>query len=70
MLFSSNSSGMVFVDTMNLDGETNLKEKNAMLEILNMKKLFELQGDINCDTPNDSLDSWEGQLNLLRKGDE
>lgn len=60
VLFSSNSSGLVYVDTMNLDGETNLKEKSAMLERLNMKKLFEIQGDITCDQPNESLEFWEG----------
>ena len=37
VLYSSNSSGLVFVDTMNLDGETNLKEKTAMLEKLTDK---------------------------------
>lgn len=32
ILFSSNKSGFVYVDTMNLDGETNLKEKNSLIE--------------------------------------
>ena len=49
VLYSSNSSGLVFVDTMNLDGETNLKEKNAVLEHLSMKKIYELQGEVTCD---------------------
>jgi magnesium-transporting ATPase (P-type) len=31
-MYSSNISGLVFVDTMNLDGETNLKEKMALCE--------------------------------------
>ena len=29
ILQSSNEEGQVYVDTMNLDGETNLKEKSA-----------------------------------------
>jgi hypothetical protein len=41
---------------MNLDGETNLKEKNAILERLNMKKLYEIQGTVICDSPNESLE--------------
>ena len=32
ILHSSNKSGVVNVDTMNLDGETNLKEKNSLVE--------------------------------------
>ena len=34
ILGSSNENGVVYVDTMNLDGETNLKEKNAIYEKL------------------------------------
>ena len=32
LLKSDKDSGIVFVDTMNLDGETNLKEKMSPLE--------------------------------------
>lgn len=32
LLYSSNDTGFTFVDTMALDGETNLKEKNAAIE--------------------------------------
>ena len=44
---------------MNLDGETNLKEKTALLEKLNDKKVYAITGEINCDVPNESLDVWE-----------
>lgn len=37
ILYSSNKSGVVNVDTMNLDGETNLKEKNALIENFDVK---------------------------------
>lgn len=39
ILYSSNSTGVVYVDTMNLDGETNLKEKNALLEEFDKSKV-------------------------------
>lgn len=39
VLYSSNKSGLVFVDTMNLDGETNLKEKTSVFEKFDEKKL-------------------------------
>jgi P-type E1-E2 ATPase len=33
ILKSSKDSGLCFVDTMNLDGETNLKERNSIRDI-------------------------------------
>jgi phospholipid-transporting ATPase len=39
ILASSNKSGIVYVDTMNLDGENNLKERMVLLENLDEKKL-------------------------------
>jgi phospholipid-translocating ATPase len=32
LLYSSNETGIAFVDTMALDGETNLKEKLACID--------------------------------------
>lgn len=37
LIYSSNISGMIFVDTMALDGETNLKEKMSICEIFDEK---------------------------------
>ena len=45
---------------MNLDGETNLKEKVAILEKFSEKNLSSYVGEINCDAPNEILDFWEG----------
>jgi len=39
LLHCTNKSGVVFVDTMNLDGETNLKERLALLEFLDERRL-------------------------------
>jgi P-type E1-E2 ATPase len=39
LLHTSNKSGIVFVDTMNLDGETSLKEKIVPHEYLDDRKL-------------------------------
>jgi P-type E1-E2 ATPase len=33
-LYTSNKSGISYVDTMNLDGETNHKEKTSLFEVL------------------------------------
>jgi len=43
-LQSANKNGVVSVDTMNLDGETNLKEKNALLEHFSEEDYDQLGG--------------------------
>ena len=62
ILFSSNQSGVVYVDSMNLDGETNLKEKIALLEDFDDKKMSAYQGELRCDSPNQNLDKWDGKI--------
>lgn len=44
---------------MNLDGETNLKEKIVPYDEVN---LDEISGTIDCDKPNEFLDSWDGNV--------
>jgi P-type E1-E2 ATPase len=46
LIFSSNISGLVFVDTMNLDGETNLKEKVSLKETFDEKDIPTFWGEI------------------------
>lgn len=67
LLRVSSESGIGYVDTMALDGETNLKDKHTILEdeddaSLGLLKWF--SGSLLCDIPNDTLDSWEGHLTL------
>ncbi len=52
---------MCFVDTMNLDGETNLKEKMCPQGIKDIptNKLIFSHSKIICDKPNEVLDKWE-----------
>ena len=38
LLYSSDEKGVVYVDTMNLDGETNLKEKSTPKDTLDIKE--------------------------------
>jgi len=53
-----------FVDTKDLDGETNLKEKmvNPEFLLIGKNELCHISGVIKCDMPNEYLDSWEGNL--------
>lgn len=69
ILFISSSlpSGLCFVDTKNLDGETNLKEKMIPSQLKDFeieKEINKLQGNLCCDTPNEYLDSWEGGISI------
>ena len=52
---------IVFVSTMNLDGETNLKDRELVTSI-NEADLGSFQGSVDLDKPNPNLDEWEGHL--------
>lgn len=67
ILYSSNESGVVYVDTMNLDGETNLKEKNSLIEEFDERKISQLNGEIRTDLPNENLDKWDARLFFKNK---
>ena len=53
---------IVFVSTMNLDGETNLKDRELAVNTVKEKHLGYFTGNIVCDAPNASLEVWEGNL--------
>lgn len=53
---------IVFVSTMNLDGETNLKDRELALTNSFGISLQEFNGTVICDEPDPSLDKWEGKL--------
>lgn len=47
---------------MNLDGETNLKDRELALSTIDTKILKNFSGGILCDPPDSSLDKWEGKI--------
>ena len=47
---------------MNLDGETNLKDKNALLEELDLNHINLIDGELRCDMPNENLEKWDAKL--------
>ena len=53
---------IVFVSTMNLDGETNLKDREFVVSTVHEEHLERFSGRVTCDPPNSSLDVWEGKL--------
>jgi phospholipid-transporting ATPase len=64
LLKSSLDTGLCFVDSMNLDGETNLKEKMVPpgLNNISIEKMIISSGFIICEKPNDNLESWESSI--------
>jgi phospholipid-transporting ATPase len=68
ILKSSDSAGTCYVETKNLDGETNLKIKTAHK---NLQPLVELEehisrvtGKLSCEKPNNAIYKFEGSFGL------
>eukprot|EP01119_Soliformovum_irregulare_P013335 TRINITY_DN3531_c0_g1_i3.p1 TRINITY_DN3531_c0_g1~~TRINITY_DN3531_c0_g1_i3.p1 ORF type:complete len:1154 (-),score=411.04 TRINITY_DN3531_c0_g1_i3:48-3509(-) len=69
VLISSNeSSGACYIETANLDGETNLKVRQALPETSQMQSvdaLKNLKGTVvRCEQPNNRLYTFDGSINL------
>ncbi|KAF9167790.1 hypothetical protein DFQ26_003185 [Actinomortierella ambigua] len=65
LLSSSEPEGMCYIETSNLDGETNLKIKQALPEtahLLTPHDVSYLGGQIRSEQPNNSLYTYEGTL--------
>lgn len=62
LLKSSNVDGVIFIDTANLDGETNLKEKMEPLGHLKLEEALKMVGKLFCDKANHILDEWDGEI--------
>jgi magnesium-transporting ATPase (P-type) len=58
---------IVFVSTMNLDGETNLKDRELAITKLSYEELADFKAVVRCDAPDPSLDRWEGLLSTKRE---
>ena len=68
ILNSSLKKGICFVETKNLDGETNLKHKQADKNVIRLAKTEQecfrnfTGADIDCEAPNEFLYKFEGNL--------
>jgi phospholipid-transporting ATPase len=66
-LSSNDPKGLSFVNTMNLDGEVNLKEKTSVTAFAKMTdpgKIIETIFEIECDQPNISLVKWNCNMTV------
>ncbi|XP_069379069.1 phospholipid-transporting ATPase ID-like isoform X2 [Paralichthys olivaceus] len=66
LLSSSEPLNLVYIETAELDGETNLKVRQA-LPITgdlgdNIEKLADFNGEVRCEAPNNRLDRFTGTL--------
>ncbi|XP_069766869.1 phospholipid-transporting ATPase ID isoform X2 [Narcine bancroftii] len=66
LLSSSEPHGLSYVETAELDGETNLKVRQALTVTselgADMSQLAEFDGEIICEPPNNKLDKFVGTL--------
>ncbi|XP_044578260.1 probable phospholipid-transporting ATPase IA isoform X4 [Cotesia glomerata] len=70
LLSSSEPQGMSFIETANLDGETNLKIRQAHLETANLidtAELMNFHSNIQCEPPNRHLYEFNGVLREINK---
>lgn len=68
LVYSSNDTGIAYVDTLNLDGETNLKDKTAVLENYEDRKMVLINGLVKSEFANENLEGWEGMLMFDNSG--
>ncbi|KAF5945304.1 hypothetical protein HYC85_015532 [Camellia sinensis] len=64
-LASTNADGVCYVETANLDGETNLKIRKALektWDYVTIEKASEFKGEVQCEQPNNSLYTFTGNL--------
>lgn len=69
-LSSSYEDGICYVETMNLDGETNLKVKRSLeaTSSLNEDEIFkDFTGTVRCEDPNPSLYTFVGNIEYERQ---
>lgn len=68
LLLISAPKDVVFVSTMNLDGETNLKDRELCVTTITEAQLPDFKGQVVSDEANASLDLWDGNLSSASLG--
>lgn len=73
LLASSEPEGLCYIETANLDGETNLKIKQGLPEtsaLVSPSELARLGGKIKSEQPNSSLYTYEATITMQTGGGE
>ncbi|XP_065860929.1 phospholipid-transporting ATPase 3 [Euphorbia lathyris] len=69
-LASTNPDGVCYIETANLDGETNLKIRKGLertWDYLTPEKASEFKGEVQCEQPNNSLYTFTGNLIIQKQ---
>ncbi|ORX77478.1 phospholipid-translocating P-type ATPase [Anaeromyces robustus] len=67
LIGSSSEEGTCYIETSDLDGETNLKRRTALSQFSGIRSLDELlrvKCVIHCEKPNDNLTSFDGNISI------
>ncbi|XP_069068532.1 phospholipid-transporting ATPase ID-like [Pleurodeles waltl] len=71
LLSSSEPHSLVYIETAELDGETNLKVKQSLTITGDMgedlRKMSDFSGEIVCEAPNNKLDRFSGTLTYKKE---
>ncbi|KAF0701123.1 hypothetical protein As57867_008388, partial [Aphanomyces stellatus] len=66
VLATSNKNGMCYVQTANLDGETNMKIRQALTTQIfsTFAEVADVNATVTCDAPNKNMFEWSGYVDL------
>ncbi|KAJ3338214.1 hypothetical protein HDU93_009874 [Gonapodya sp. JEL0774] len=67
LLSSSIDDGTCFIETSDLDGETNLKRRMAvgpLAPLQDLEEIVQLKGVIRCPLPNEKLNEFDGTIRI------
>ncbi|XP_069825818.1 phospholipid-transporting ATPase VB isoform X2 [Dendropsophus ebraccatus] len=67
LLYSSDQNGICHIETANLDGETNLKQRRVVKGFSNPESTFEPESfkyTIVCEKPNNNLSKFKGYMDI------
>lgn len=70
LLYASGANGLAYIETMALDGETNLKSRQtlpALMQCRNVEGISECGADFIFEDPNPDLYSFHGKVSLDEK---
>uniref|UniRef100_A0A914VDH4 Phospholipid-transporting ATPase n=1 Tax=Plectus sambesii TaxID=2011161 RepID=A0A914VDH4_9BILA len=66
LLSTSEPHGLCYVETAELDGETNLKARQALPETAEMgdslEQIGKFRAEVTCESPNNNLNRFEGRM--------
>ncbi|KAK1410720.1 hypothetical protein QVD17_37259 [Tagetes erecta] len=67
LLSTSDPTGVAYIQTINLDGESNLKTRYAKQETLRMNEIENISGVIKCEKPNRNIYGFLGNMEIDQK---